>query len=253
MKFLKNKILEYLKYKGYVIKKKSYFENIKRIPSLNKTQKKILSISSKLTMTPKIRQYALLNLLDYIFKKNIEGDLVECGVWFGGNLIIFDQLKKKHKSKKKIYGYDTFSGMPKPTLKDKDIQKKLFLENYEDLNKRYYSQEKFNLLKVKRNLRSNKVNLRNVKLIQGKVEETLFKKENLPNKISLLRLDTDWFESTNVSLNQLYPKLVKGGVLIIDDYGWNSGCKKAVDNFFKKQKKEISFFRIDHESIFLIK
>ena len=82
MKFLKNKILEYLKYKGYVIKKKSYFENIKRIPSLNKTQKKILSISSKLTMTPKIRQYALLNLLDYIFKKNIEGDLVECGVWF---------------------------------------------------------------------------------------------------------------------------------------------------------------------------
>mgnify|MGYP006165501905 FL=1 len=124
--------------------------------------------------------------------------------------------------------------MPKPTLKDKDIQKKLFLENYEDLNKRYYSQKKFNLLKVKRNLRSNKVNLRNVKLIQGKVEETLFKKENLPNKISLLRLDTDWFESTNVSLNQLYPKLVKGGVLIIDDYGWNSGCKKAVDNFFKK-------------------
>lgn len=253
MNLLKKIILNFINTTGYILKKKSYFKKYESIPSLGIQQKKIISIASKLTMTPIIRQYALLNLLDYIFRKNIKGDLVECGVWFGGNLIIFDQLKKKYNSKKKIYGYDTFSGMPKPTVKDKDMQKKQFFETYKDLNKKYYSPKKFNLLKVKKNLNLNKVNLKEIKLFKGRVEDTLVKKENLPNKISLLRLDTDWFESTNVSLNQLYPRLVKGGVLIIDDYGWNSGCKKATDNYFKKKGGEVSFFRIDHEAVFLIK
>jgi DNA-binding transcriptional MerR regulator len=250
---VKKIILNFIETAGYVLKKKSYLKKYESIPSLNIQQKKIMSITSKLTMTPIIRQYALLNLLDYIFRKNIKGDLVECGVWLGGNLIIFDQLKKKYNSKKKIYGYDTFAGMPKPTVNDKDMQKKQFFETYKDLNQRYYSAKKLNLLEVKKNLDLNKVNLKQIKLFKGRVEDTLVKKENLPNKISLLRLDTDWFESTKVSLNQLYPKLVKGGVLIIDDYGWNLGCKKATDNYFKRKKNKISFFRIDHEAVFLIK
>lgn len=251
MKYLKHKILMYLENKGYILKKRSYFDKLEKIPSLNKEHQKILSISSKFSMTSKIRQYALLNLLDYIFKKNIEGDMVECGTWLGGNLIIFDHLKKKYNSKKKIFAYDTFVGMPRPTNNDKDFEGKSFLNNFEDLNKRYYSNKKFNLNIVKKNLLLNKVDLKKIKFIKGKVEDTLKNKENLPSKISILRLDTDWYESTNASLYQLYSKLVKGGILIIDDYGWNSGCKKATDNFFKK--KDVSFFRIDHESIFLIK
>ena len=77
-------------------------------------------------------------------------------------------------------------------------------------------------------------------------------KKNAPKKISLLRLDTDWYESTKVELNLLFPKLSKGGVLIIDDYNTWSGCKKAVDEYFK-HKKNIFFLSIDNEALIGIK
>jgi O-methyltransferase len=76
----------------------------------------------------------------------------------------------------------------------------------------------------------------NIHLIQGKVEDTLPNNKKLPKKISLLRLDTDFYESTKIELEILYPLLAKGGVLIIDDYGHFQGAKKAVDDYFAKQK-----------------
>ena len=76
----------------------------------------------------------------------------------------------------------------------------------------------------------------NVQLIMGKVEDTLLKKENLPESISVLRLDTDWYESTKIELQVLYPRLVKGGILIVDDYGLWNGSRRAVDEYFKIAK-----------------
>ena len=69
-------------------------------------------------------------------------------------------------------------------------------------------------------------------MIKGKVENTLRNKQKLPKKISILRLDTDFYESTKIELEVLFPRLVKGGVLIIDDYGFWKGAKKAVDEYF---------------------
>jgi predicted O-methyltransferase YrrM len=66
--------------------------------------------------------------------------------------------------------------------------------------------------------------------VKGDVMETL--KDNLPEQISVLRLDTDWYESTRFELEVLYPRLSKGGVLIIDDYGHWSGSRKATDEYF---------------------
>lgn len=250
MKIIKQKFFDYIDSAGYVLKKKSYLNKFENIPSLDVEQKKIISVTSKFSMTSKIRQHTLINLLNYIFKKKIDGDLVECGTWLGGNLIIFDKLRKKYRSNKKIYGYDTFVGMPEPKTEDKDNNGNKFINTYEELNNGYYSNKKFNLTKVKKNLKKNKVNLKNTQLVEGRVEKTLTIKKNLPKKISLLRLDTDWYESTLISLEILYPKLVKNGILVIDDYGWNKGCKKATNKFFGKNN---NFFRIDHESIFLIK
>ena len=73
----------------------------------------------------------------------------------------------------------------------------------------------------------------NIKLIKGIVEKTLLEPKNLPDKISILRLDTDFYESTKIELEILYTKLVPGGFLIIDDYGHFKGCRKAVDEYFK--------------------
>ena len=86
-----------------------------------------------------------------------------------------------------------------------------------------------------------KVPKNNIKLIKGPVEETLIHKDNIPEKISLLRLDTDFYESTKIELEVLYPKLVKGGFLIIDDYGHWKGSRKAVDDYFNKEVPFIHF------------
>jgi O-methyltransferase len=81
------------------------------------------------------------------------------------------------------------------------------------------------LADINKNL-NNTVPINNINLIEGKVEETLLNEENLPSKISILRLDTDWYSSTKVELEILYPRLMSGGFLIIDDYGHFKGCKK---------------------------
>ncbi len=90
-------------------------------------------------------------------------------------------------------------------------------------------------------------------MIQGKVEDTLVIKENVPKKISLLRLDTDWYESTKVELEILYPLLQKGGILIIDDYGHFKGCRKAVDEYFSKHKKKPMLHYVDYTCRLIIK
>jgi hypothetical protein len=91
----------------------------------------------------------------------------------------------------------------------------------------------------------------NVRLIRGKVEDTLLKNENLPNKIAILRLDTDWYESTKLELEILYPRLSSGGVLIIDDYGHFEGARKAVDEYFFNQSIWLHY--IDYTCRLLVK
>ena len=104
--------------------------------------------------------------------------------------------------------------------------------------------------KVKENLK--KISPKNNLIcIKGKVEETLKVKENLPDKISILRLDTDWYSSTKIELEILFPLLEKNGILIIDDYGYWQGAKKAVDEYFKD--KQITMFKIDFTGRLIIK
>ena len=83
------------------------------------------------------------------------------------------------------------------------------------------------------------------------VEKTLTLEKNLPEQISILRLDTDFYESTKVELEILFPKLVSGGVLIIDDYGHWEGPRKAVDDYFSENKYWLHY--VDHTCRYLIK
>ena len=86
----------------------------------------------------------------------------------------------------------------------------------------------------------------NFKFIEGDILKTLLNKSNVPDKISVLRLDTDWYESTKIELEVLYPKLQKGGVILIDDYGHWGGCKKAVDEYFSKMQNKPLFIPSDY-------
>lgn len=198
----------------------------------NKFEKKIIKKSLNFSMTNNIRMFSLVNAFKHVINNNIKGDFVECGVWKGGNIILLQKLIEKYSVlNKKIYAYDTFMGMSHFSKYD-------FTDNFihaSDLIKKdkkavcHSSLEEF-----KNNFHRNTKSNKNLVIIKGEVEKTLINKKNLSKKISILRLDTDYYSSTKIELEVLWPRLSKGGVLIIDDYGYWRGCKKAVDEFFKK-------------------
>ena len=161
---------------------------------------------------------------------------------------MFQKYIEKFNLNKKIYAYDTFEGMSQPDEVDKTFEgEKASLQLYK-LEKKKVDRKKNILIadcsldEVKNNFEKNTTK-NHLICIKGKVEDTLLQNENLPKKISILRLDTDWYSSTKKELEILYPLLEKNGILLIDDYGYWQGARKAVDEFFKDKK--VTMFKID--------
>lgn len=255
MSLLKSIIKKFLKIFNLKIMKIDYGFNNFPIVEATEEQKQLMHLSGKYSMTSLIRRWSLIQSIKYINDKKIDGDFVECGVWKGGNLLIFEKLNLKFNLRKKIYAYDTFAGMSEPTEYDKDLAQKNAKVEW---NKNAQNKEinySFNcyagLNEVKNNLKENLVKIDNINLIEGKVESTLVNKVNLPNKISILRLDTDWYESTKIELDILYPLLEVGGILIIDDYGYWQGSRKAVDEYFKDKNVWLQY--VDHSCRMIVK
>ena len=207
------------------------------------------------TMTSLERLYSLYKAVNYTIQNNIEGDFVECGVWKGGSaLMIGKMLALKNIQNKKIFLYDTYEGMSEPTENDKDYAGKtatqLLDENSIEVQNSVWCYSSFD--EVKNTIALSGLSEENIVMIKGKVEDTIT--ANLPmNKIALLRLDTDWYESTKHELNFLYPLLSKNGVLIIDDYGHWQGCRKAVDEYIEEHNLSILLNRIDNTGRLAIK
>lgn len=185
----------------------------------------------KYTVTSKISLYSLYKAVEYIVKKKVPGDFVECGVWKGGSaMVIIYTLLKMNETYRKIYLYDTYTGMTEPTVEDFAIpSKKPAVQKW---NKNKFCDWSFATLKeVKENLKFTAYPQENLLFIKGRVEDTI--PQTISSKIALLRLDTDWYRSTKHELIHLYPRLSTNGVLIVDDYGYWAGAKKAVDEYFK--------------------
>ena len=182
------------------------------------------------------RLYALFKSVEYVVKNNIEGDFVECGVANGGCvMIIAKTLVDMGVTDRKIYLYDTFEGMPKPSAHDYT-----WGSSPEKMMQRWFKKTdsegktnwvRFTLDEVKANMKLTGYPEENLVFVKGMVEETI--PGTIPEKISLLRLDTDFYESTKHKLEHLYPRVSKGGVLLLDDYGTWMGEKKAADDYFK--------------------
>jgi len=195
------------------------------------------------TQTSLPRIYSLQKAVEYIERGNIKGSFVECGVWKGGSCMVMAySLKKKSR---KIYLYDTFTGMTEPgksdvfTYIDFDAKNEWKKKQRKGYNLWNYA----SLKEVKNNMDTTKYPKEKVIFIKGKVEDTI--PEIIPNKIALLRIDTDWYKSTKHCLEYLYPKLVKGGVIIFDDYGHIKGAKKAIDEYFNENNINIFLNRVD--------
>jgi hypothetical protein len=230
--------------------KNNNFSLEKLIPEISETEKNIIETCAKYSMTSKLRMYVLSQAIKYVKNENIKGDFVECGIWKGGNIILFNKFNLLFDLKKKIYGFDTFEGMSEPDELDKhnnitakELAKKYGIKKMSDWCYSSYNE-------VVKNISENTI-IDNIFLIKGNVEQTLLEEKNLPEKISILRLDTDWYASTKIELEMLYKRLVKGGILIIDDYGHWQGARKAVDEYFKN--KNIWLHYVDYTCRYIIK
>ncbi len=216
-------------------------------------EREFISSVSKFTMTSPERLVTLIRSVYYLEENGIEGDFVECGVWKGGSVMaMIKVLQSLNIEERDIWLFDTFEGMTEPKDMDSkfdDTKAEILLKN--DSSRKSTVWAVSSLKEVSANISSLGYPSEKIKLIKGPVEDTLLK--NKTEKIALLRLDTDWYESTKIELETLFPKLVKGGVLIIDDYGHWKGCKQAVDEYFVKQGYPIFLNRIDYTGRIFIK
>lgn len=248
-----NKIF-YLLHLDYRIKPISLNIEKTQIPyDMDKEFINIYNQCKKYTMTSIERMFSLYKAIEYIVKLKIAGDIVECGVWKGGSMMLTAlTLIKFNDIGRKIYLFDTYEGMSEPTLHDIRIYDKFKAKNkWHQLKKSNLKWDYSSLEEVKKNLYSTKFPKENLKFIKGKVEETIPK--TIPEKIAILRLDTDWYESTYHELIHLFPKIVKYGVLILDDYGHWKGAKEATDKYFRENNIKIFLNRIDNTGRIAIK
>jgi len=155
-------------------------------------------------------------------------------------------LQALGRSERDLYLFDTFEGMARPTDADVAYTGAAAATQFELSKTGQDSSEwcRASMEEVRSNLLRVGYDKDRLKFIKGKVEETI--PDSAPEQISILRLDTDWYESTRHELIHLYPRLAKGGVLIIDDYGYWRGCRKAVDEYFNETKAPILLNRVDH-------
>jgi O-methyltransferase len=207
------------------------------IPELEPEDEALLDAAKGLSMTAPTAQWEFIQAIRHVEANGVPGDIVECGVWRGGNLVIAGLLRKRMDFERRIWAFDTFAGMTAPSAEDfkpaetLNVEKKFASLSRGGRNEWCFASEK----EVLRNFQS-RVGTRDVRTVKGSVEDTLAKAENLPERIAVLRLDTDFYESTKTELEVLYPRLSKGGVLIIDDYGEWAGARKAVDEYFARQR-----------------
>ena len=155
-----------------------------------------------------------------------------------------------------IYLYDTFAGLVEPskydyTCKDTVLDTKNSEEVYENWKEQIITSNINNwcythIEKVKSNLYSTGYPQDKLHFIVGNTIETLQIKENIPEKIAILQLDTDWYESSKVEIEKLYNNVVVGGVIIFDDYYHWDGQRRAVDEFFKSINIDYKFIKINN-------
>lgn len=212
---------------------------------LSDEDRRIVSAVKPFTMTSVERIVALIDATRYVASNDIEGAIVECGVWRGGStMAALLTLKSLSDTDRDVYLYDTFAGMSEPTDKDMDYAG---VPAVEELKKHEPGTGFWcyaTLQDVRANMFSTGYPEQKFHFIRGKVEDTI--PATLPGSIALLRLDTDWYESTRHELEHLFPLLHPKGVLIIDDYGHWQGARKAVEEFFQSRGGQYFFHRIDY-------
>jgi hypothetical protein len=217
------------------------------LSDLSPEMRNIIRRARPYTMTSLERLAALCGAVEYVVRNSIPGAFVECGVWKGGSSMAaawtYLELGRKDVD---LFLFDTFKGMSEPGEEDVlantgQAASDLLARSGRSDSVRAYSPFET----VRRNMEYTGYPADRLHLIKGKVEDTI--PGQVPQEISILRLDTDWYASTKHELIHLFPRLSRNGVLIIDDYGCWAGARRAVDEYFASQGFRPMLIRIDCE------
>lgn len=199
------------------------------------------------------RLFVLIDAVRHVVKRDLPGAFVECGVWRGGSVLaVLRTLMSLGVTDRDIYLYDTFEGMTMPTEQDVSPFHGSALNAWQEAQRQgvrawdYLFNEKiFNEDDVRKLLLSTGYPAQRLHFVKGPVEQTI--PAVMPESIALLRLDTDWYESTRHEMRHLYPRIAPEGILIVDDYGHWEGCRKAIDEYFSEgHTSPILLNRVDY-------
>jgi hypothetical protein len=201
--------------------------------ALSPEDRRIVERALPYTMTSVARLQAVVDATRFCVRRQVTGAFAECGVWRGGSVLaMILTLQELGVQDREIHLYDTFEGMTRPTEEDVSELDGSALDAWTKAGEQgqrawpeVFGDDRFNEDDVRRTLLSTGYPAEHIRLVRGPVEETL--PTHAPERLALLRLDTDWYESTRHELLHLYPRLVDGGVLIIDDYGHWQGARQA--------------------------
>jgi len=190
------------------------------------------------TMADELQQYATFSAGRYVVAAGIPGAVVECGVWRGGcSMLMILGLLDAGDVSRDVWLYDTFEGMTDPQERDAFLADGIAAEAMLNRSpKSGATNDEWTVwcvadeADVTSGLHETGYPMERVRLIRGPVEQTLA--ANLPDRIAIARLDTDWYSSTKTELELLYDRISPGGVLILDDYDDWAGARDAVDEFF---------------------
>jgi O-methyltransferase len=204
------------------------------------------------TMTTPPRLYALTRAVEYVVARRLPGSFVECGVWRGGSMMaVALTLLRLGVGDRQLYLYDTFAGMTPPGEEDVKHTGERAADMLAKSDKGSDDWAIASLPDVRAAVLEVGYPEQNIHFVEGPVEETL--PANAPERIALLRLDTDWYASTKHALTHLYPRLGSGGVLLVDDYAYWQGARQAVDEYLREHDQRLLLNRIDYTARIAVK
>jgi O-methyltransferase len=205
---------------------------------------------SPYTQTSLERVAALADAVEYVIRRGVPGDFVECGVWRGGSsMAVALTLLRLGVNNRRLWLYDTFGAMRPAGEHDRDYAGRPMAAGALDEVNNSAHTAGLTLSEVRSAMTTTGYPPEQVTYVEGLVEETI--PRSAPERIAPLRLDTDWYESTRHELVELYPRLERGGVLIVDDYGHFAGARRAVDEYFAREP--ILLGRIDYTGRMAVK
>src|SRR3989338_5316082 len=219
----------------------------------NKERRALIKKIKGYTHVNYTRLKGLWDLASQYSENKGRGSFVETGVWRGGCAGILSHISKKYGYKNKLFFFDSFEGLPQPVTEDGLDAKKFANENNNGQLKsikKIVADDTYikNLLFEKLDIDKKKVNI-----IKGWFQKTLPKYKQIIGPIGIMRLDGDWYESTKVCLENLYDLVLPGGYIIIDDYYYWDGCKKATDEFIKLRNLNVEIIPQDLSGAYFIK